>query len=637
MSVDLKFDLKHPVQTNFLGNNAVYHGYAGMPDSDGRVYSEELCELEADRAATLGVRVVRTFYKWYAWDGEKWDWDNEECRAFYRWLDRMKKRGIQVSLNTGWWSPGDVNSTSCSGKSPFEVPGNWEKSVENYAAWVSETLHQLVELRGFTNVTYLNLFTEPQRMAGKPTYEGQTAFEIWRDCAKAVHERLLADHRRHLVKLIGPNEGSTSTSVMNRWVAQNADQYIDIYSSHNYQDFVVNEEESESNMTLRAVMEYAGARMEQQVLLKPHTDYTFSAVVEPLVSDWMAVSGSVLMGAWNAEQHNKFSMITAGGEPTVRLNQASIKMFDPAFMKAEPQEITCTFHSGDADRCRIGIFSDIKNKDCRLAVYRCALTEAGKDENLLHSSDFSKIPGYAMHGPVDPIEMCDDGWRSIGVSVKCHNDPYYFFNECVKTSLHFIPENKPFWFDEYNVRSERDRYDAPVHGTHLAANMQALMNAGVQSSLMWTLFDQQWPNNHANNNDCFVDGDHRYGVMPVLTRSLKPHPAFYAVGMVMKFMGGDEGTCIYAAEGEHMLHGTLSKMPDGNISVLVVNNKSKAEDFTVDLGETLGLTLNRYLYDPETVVPDERAELLPFDRRMEVGSTISDRLPANSLAVYTTY
>ena len=44
-----------------MGNNAVYHGYAGMPDDAGRVYSEELCELEADRAATLGVRVVRPF------------------------------------------------------------------------------------------------------------------------------------------------------------------------------------------------------------------------------------------------------------------------------------------------------------------------------------------------------------------------------------------------------------------------------------------------------------------------------------------------------------------------------------------------------------------------------------------------
>ena len=82
MGVNIKIDLNNPVQTNFLGNNAVYHGYAGMPDKDGRVYSEELCEIEADRAADLGLRVARTFYRWYAWEPETgtWNWDNEDCK-----------------------------------------------------------------------------------------------------------------------------------------------------------------------------------------------------------------------------------------------------------------------------------------------------------------------------------------------------------------------------------------------------------------------------------------------------------------------------------------------------------------------------------------------------------------------------
>ena len=40
MSVNIKVDLNNPVQTDFLGNNAVYHAYAGMPDKDGRVYND---------------------------------------------------------------------------------------------------------------------------------------------------------------------------------------------------------------------------------------------------------------------------------------------------------------------------------------------------------------------------------------------------------------------------------------------------------------------------------------------------------------------------------------------------------------------------------------------------------------------
>ena len=37
MGVQLKLDLNRPIQQNFMGNNAVYHGYAGMPDDAGRV------------------------------------------------------------------------------------------------------------------------------------------------------------------------------------------------------------------------------------------------------------------------------------------------------------------------------------------------------------------------------------------------------------------------------------------------------------------------------------------------------------------------------------------------------------------------------------------------------------------------
>ena len=42
-----------PIQENFYGFNAVYHGFAGLSDDAGRVLSDELCELEADRADVL--------------------------------------------------------------------------------------------------------------------------------------------------------------------------------------------------------------------------------------------------------------------------------------------------------------------------------------------------------------------------------------------------------------------------------------------------------------------------------------------------------------------------------------------------------------------------------------------------------
>lgn len=50
-----------PKQTDFWGNGAIYHCFAEEPDEDGRQYSADLAELEADRAAALGLKVVRAF------------------------------------------------------------------------------------------------------------------------------------------------------------------------------------------------------------------------------------------------------------------------------------------------------------------------------------------------------------------------------------------------------------------------------------------------------------------------------------------------------------------------------------------------------------------------------------------------
>ena len=299
MSVNIKIDLNNPVQTNFLGNNAVYHGYAGMPDKDGRVYSEELCDIEADRAAELGLRVTRTFYKWYAWENETktWNWETERCQAFYRWLQRMKDRKIQISLNTGWCMPGDVNGKGWNPDTPFKYEATWTEQVKAYARWVSESIHQLVEVRGFTNVTYIELFTEPQYAVRiKELPDNKHAYELWADCAKAVTEQLIADGRRHLVKIIGPNEGSTSTSIMNKWVAENAADYVDIFSSHNYQDFITEEEPKPDNDNA-VIMTLPGSKIQQVVGLEPNKNYLLTFKIKLQIADRITTSGPIIFGA----------------------------------------------------------------------------------------------------------------------------------------------------------------------------------------------------------------------------------------------------------------------------------------------------------------------------------------------------
>ena len=61
-----------------------------MPDSLGRNYSDELCDIEADRVANMKLKIARTFYGAYAWEPEtqSWNWENECMQGFYAWLQR---------------------------------------------------------------------------------------------------------------------------------------------------------------------------------------------------------------------------------------------------------------------------------------------------------------------------------------------------------------------------------------------------------------------------------------------------------------------------------------------------------------------------------------------------------------------
>ena len=78
-------DFSKPVQENFLGNNAVYHGYAGYTDRYGETYTDEQCDIEADRAKAMGIKIARTMYRWYSWDEENqcYDWNNKDITIFY--------------------------------------------------------------------------------------------------------------------------------------------------------------------------------------------------------------------------------------------------------------------------------------------------------------------------------------------------------------------------------------------------------------------------------------------------------------------------------------------------------------------------------------------------------------------------
>ena len=630
---NLKINNLKAVQNNFLGSGAIYHGYAGMPDECGRVYTDELCQIEADRAAKMKLKIARTMYRWWAWDKNTntWDWDNEIMTAFYKWLERMKDANITVALNTGWTNPGDINSTSWMRESPFTVEGDWDKSVQNYADWVSETVHQIVELRGFTNVKILVLFTEPQRADGSLP-EGKNTYQTWAQATKAAHDALIRDNRRHLVKLMGPNEGHTITSDMVKWVSENNLDYIDIYSSHAYlnEDFVPAHfgKKYAQNGSNAFKLNQPGMRSHYNVALTPNTEYTFKMYYRFENQANVELSRDVRFGAFKDVAFNDV-FDDALNKPVDELNEGSLLYLSYKDLSSEYDCLTVTFNSKESTSAKVGVFSDLINNN-------------GFGENL-NSTNGSII--------IDCFELTETkSGKTIDINGKLENnakgwnvdhaglivsdlDVYHCWYKWAKTGLQYVPDKKDYCFDEYNVTFNRD-YSRIEHGAEIATAAIAFMNAGAQSSLMWTLFDQQWPNDHTYNADSFVDGDHRMGIMPTLTRSLIPHLSYYAFGLVSKYV--ESGSKIYEGFGENFLHTTMAVSPNGDVTVIVVNCKEDADEFTIDFEKALDLTLNRHAFDPTTLIPDEKADMIKADKQITANKTLNDSIAPFGVNVYTT-
>ena len=613
----IKINNTLPVQEDFWGNGAVYHAYAGMPDHEGRVYNEEQCIIEAKRATDMKLKIARTFYGWWAWEPatNTWNWENERMKPFYRWLQRMKDGGVVVALNTGWCSPGDINSTSWNGKSPFTVEGDWEASLKNYGDWVSETVNQLIIKRGFDNIKFFVMFTEPTRHSG---VHEKDPFDCWYDAVKAAHTALVRDGRRDYVKFMGANEGTGVTSHMLKWAADNADDMIDIYSSHTYQHEANIPNSYKKSGKFAATFAMAGGRICRTVAIKPNTDYVLKAeVFFTKVHNENAVDG-IHFGAFIDDGRNDIH-VAVGCGPNTPIAETSVITINPDTLSPNYSIIEVNFNSGNANSTVIGLFHDVKNAGMTCVDY-FELCEAGSSVNVIENGDFSNE--Y-------------DGWLvKYGGGVK---DAYFDWYRWAKTGLQYVPAGKPYCFDEYNVVFDRDN-SRDSHGAEIVTIAVALMNAGVQSSLLWTLFDQQWPNNHATNSDSFYDGDHRCGVAPLLTRSLVPHKSYYAFSLISKYVDG-MGTKVYEGFGNDCLHTTMSVSKDGEVTIVVVNSKDISEDFTITFEETLNsLNLNRHTFAPESCMPDEKAEIIGIDKVFNcVTNSLSDSIAPYGVTVYTTH
>ena len=79
----------------------------------------------------------------------------------------------------------------------------------------------------------------------------------------------------------------------------------------------------------------------------------------------------------------------------------------------------------------------------------------------------------------------------------------------------------------------------------------------------------------------------------------------------------------------------MSVSKDGEITVIVVNNKEVSDQFNLSFEENISADLRRYVFDPATCVPTEKAERILSDKTVFVENSISDSIAPYSVIVYT--
>ena len=226
------------IMKEFLGVNGVYHGFAYMPEQINKGMNENDRQREFSRVKNMDLKIARTWYRadWACGDNmyNEFNWETTKMKAFYLWLDKMKELKVDVALQAGWWFTKDTYFHIPAKNGKDTIGPKPDKDPDRFALWIKESLRQLIQVKGYTNIKYLVLFTEPLNYPAGIIPQGFTEPEYYDKVCTRIHEQLVESGLRSKIKLVGPNSGSTDTAAWVGWSVKNMNQVIDIYSWHAY-------------------------------------------------------------------------------------------------------------------------------------------------------------------------------------------------------------------------------------------------------------------------------------------------------------------------------------------------------------------------------------------------------------------
>ena len=565
-----------PISSNFQGiRSTIYHATTFFPDSHGRTYTEAQAAVEMDRLVDTKVDNVRTrFASQWMWTSSGWNWESAKMTAYYKWAKMLQDRDISITLQAGWHLHDFMYYYD---KWVATDKINYKEASAQGHSSIPEVNH----MHGYTdaNVKTEDLYGEDSR-AAEITAAG-----------KAVGLSLTDEEYAHY---------SVVAARYAEWVKQG----LNAFKAH-------------------------GVYNVEYVLPFTETGYAFTnpntGEADPIYSydEWMlmVISLNDLLEQNNMRSDYKF----IGPAQSIYAYQNRLSFIE--YMYSLP-----------------GLQPGADYEDLL-------------DINAMHqyTSPHTR-QGYpaTVYGPYGSYALAEDNFT--------------YYDDVLKTTG---VRDMEFWCDEYFAHASDARWwhNVGMQMTQFAAGLTAGMNNGVNRFLTWQMFDCLWDSTathgaaiHDNSGE-FSGGVHAVGTCPSLVHvdgktcpkgescpctknynisSYVPRTTYYGINLIGRFMNNNNADVFAtqvideATEDNGGVYVSAIKNDDGKTVIMVVNTMPVTSSVDVELEKSDMISLTRYTYDPNEIVPTAEATPIPADKSITLNGKTNfyDVIPAQSFVIY---
>ncbi len=589
--INVSVDNSKAVQTNWMGLNAVYQGFIFIPDTTklGRTYTQKMIDRELQRIDEMDITLLRSYFEpSYSYiggdvtDPHSWDFSksNPKMRYLYQWIEALQQRNVIVALNMGWsltdLSGGNAH-TACSAENPF-YKATYSQAIKGYAYWYSESLKWIVKTYGYTNVKYTFNYTEP--LYYDYSFKSRVEYPYTADpdvtALVVSHNPSAAGKTLYMAKI------GDAKYVCDRKTCYNGtdEDGYKIPSFPNFYDIKTGKKHDLTEADKCTARVYTGWDM------------------------WLDAVGA------------------ANDKCKADGTRSLVKFVGP----------------------------DVANGNkIHMSVEKSVKTGKSVDMNI--EDDINWWINHANHIlDVYSFHYYLPSWPGVGRGTATIYDVDYdlitdYYDRYVKAVK---KTGKPFWFDEFNYNIDtgenRQHYDDiyaenPINPDKLAEATIAMMNTGVQTGLLWQLFDTVWPYRDGSGDE-FVSGIHVIGMAPAMCKSSIPFISYYGFTLLTKYCGMS-GSTVYKGEGQNDVMLSMTKYKKNGKtyqSVIVLNMNFTEKPVDIKFAKSLGgAKMYRYLYNPYEVEADSSATMIDADTCFTgVKDRLQDVIPAFSFAIYST-